>query len=69
MNNCPELKHINSEVVEQINYPTNKFKYITKHMDKYHYIFFYMKVFDDMNTSSMLENIKFASISILFVYI
>ena len=46
---CKDLDSINSEVCEQNFFTLNNFKHITKHMDFFHYNFFYLAIFDDLN--------------------
>lgn len=53
INKCKELEQFNSEVCEQNFYILNHCKHITKHMNNYHYNFFYLAHFDDLNQKNI----------------
>jgi hypothetical protein len=57
INNCKDLDKINSEVCEQNFFILNHCKHISKQMNNFHYNFFYLCHFDDLNTKK-LEIIK-----------
>ncbi len=52
--NNSTTKQINSQVCEQLFYTIGKFKHITKHMNKYHFNFFLLQIFNSLNKNRNL---------------